>query len=70
MPEITTYRKDWIHQTDFERRVVNRVDVVNWKEQWFRGQVSDWVFAILQFGSLEKHDEQSRKLIKGNNINK
>ena len=66
MPEVTVFRKNGIHHTDFNRRVVEWVDLVGWKEQWFRGQVSDGVFAILQFGSLDKHDEQVKKILEGN----
>lgn len=64
MPEIQTYRINWVHYTDVERRVVNNVDRVNWQELFWRGEVSDWVFNILMQGTLEAHDEQSKKLLK------
>ena len=63
MPNITTYIKDWEHCTDFRDVLVEWVDEAWGKLQYFKWEVSDWVFAILQFGSLEKHDEQSMKLI-------
>ena len=63
MPEITTYRKNWIHYTDIERRVIDNVDIVQGQELFFRWEVSDGVYNILMNGTIEQHDAQSRKIL-------
>lgn len=63
MKYITTFRKDWIQETLPWNRLVESPDEIDWKLQIFRGEVSDWVFEILMRGTIEAHDEQSKKLI-------
>lgn len=64
MPEVTLYRKNWIYNTDLTRKVLEWVDTVQWRELYFRGEVSQGVYDILTNGTLEQHDEQVRKILK------
>lgn len=66
MPEVTLFRKNWIYNTDLTRKVLDNIDTVDWRELYFRGEVSQGVFDILTKGTLEAHDEQIRKILKDN----
>lgn len=66
MPQVTISRQNGIYHTDIDRKVINNVDTVDWKEMYFRGEVKDEVFEILMHGTLEDHDRQAQLILKDN----